>query len=242
MLKNLEDLKNHLNKYKDALIIIGPGINPYIFNKDDNFKENYNKKSIRRNYVDTIKYYKNNLNVEINNCEAYDIIKTIPHGLIVDQNINGSIPANYIHGHVNVLRCQKCRTVYSKASMDFNKEKLECEVCNGGLIRPTVLLDGENYDPLLIKEFEDALSTTHTLILVGADLSEAYFDQKIIDFGADKAFFNSDNYNGNSSEEKVLVAIEAKDSAVDTQDLVKCEFFVKDDVTEALIRLRKGLK
>ena len=237
-MKTINDLTNHIKKHNDAVIIVGPGINPIESDYSvDDFNKNYTRKTLVRNPFTAWKFYFDNLQVKLNNSKAYELIEQINSSLVLDQNTNGSISAAYLHGHVNLFKCQKCKVVYPSAGVDISITETEvnadCELC-GGILRPTILLSGERYDQILFDDFKSKLLNTHTLILIGMDYTEESLLNLIADYGDMKSQLNAD---GNPENERALIAIQSDEEEFDPNELAFCEFLVKGDITDSLKRL-----
>lgn len=233
-MKTLDELVKHIKTHKDAVIVVGPGINPYKPSYSiDEFNEHYNRKLLRRDPEKLWNFYLENVITDINNSVVYDYIEEIDRSLVVDQNINGSIAATYLHGHVNLYKCQKCKTLYPIEGLETEEGIItECENC-GNHLRPTVLLSGERYNQVQFDEFKEKLLETHTLILIGIDYTEEAILNLIADYGDMKA-----NCNANSDEnnQRVIVAIQNKEEEFNPNEIARCEFLVKDDITNAMSR------
>lgn len=226
-MNTLKELVAHMKNYKDAVIIVGSGINPHSLNyTTEEFNEKYNRKSLVRNYEETMAFYADNIEQPINDIGVYELIKEIDHSLILDQNINGSIAASYLHGHVNIFKCIKCKTVFPIEGLMGTT----CECC-GANLRPSVLLAGERYDQVLFDEFKEKLLNTHTVFLIGMDFNEDALLNLIADYGDMKAQLNAEG-----KEERVLISIQEKDLDFNPNEITHFEFLVKDDVKNALAR------
>ena len=236
-MKTLNELTAHIKKHNDAVIIIGPGINPNKPKYDtDEFNAKYNRKNLKRNYDELIKFYIDNIHSEINTSKSYDLIKAINHSLLLDQNVNGSITASYLHGHVNIFKCQKCNNIYPLEGIELNTEEYtvsDCECC-GSKLRPSVLLSAERYNQEIFDEFKEKLLDTHTLILIGMDYSEAPLLNLIADYGDMRSQLNAE---GNEDNERCIVVIQSKEEEFNPNEITFCEFLVKDDIENALTRL-----
>lgn len=237
-MKKISELVSHIKKHNDAVIIIGGGINPDKPTYDiETFNREYNRKNLKRNPTALWSFYANNINSNINDCESYKLIEKINNSMILDQNTNGSIPASYLHGHVDLFKCQKCKVVFPIEGLVLDPSNNitpgECECC-GGQLRPTVLLSEERYDQLLFDDFKDKLLNTHTLILIGMDYTEAPLLNLIADYGDMKSQLNAE---GNPDNERAIVAIQSEDEEFDPNYLAFCEFLVKGDIEKSIKKL-----
>lgn len=239
-MKTVQELVSHIKKHDDAVIIIGPGINP-IQSKytSEQFNSEYTMKELKRNIKKTFKFFEEYIYGEINNSEAYDLIDKINHSLILDQNINGSLAAFYLHGHIDIFKCQKCKTIFPIEGIKDSNDNfiITCECC-GGKIRPSVLVSGERYDQIIFDQFKKALLDTHTLILVGMDYTEESLLNLIADYGDMKSQLNAE---GNPENERVLIAVQSDSETFDPNEITFCEFLVKGDITKSLERLSELL-
>lgn len=239
-MKNVNDLIKHLKKYNDAVIIIGNKINPTEYKYSiEEYNSIFNRKNLSRHPKLIWDFFFRYLySDKLNNSKCYSLINKISHSLIIDQNINGSLSCEYLHGHIHLLKCKKCKTIYPIESIcvDFNDLEVEtCEKC-GGQIRPSVLLSQERYDAVLMQKLEENLEKTHTLIIVGLDYTEETLLTLISTYGINKELFNSRH----KDEEKMLIAIQDKDEEFDPNELAFCDFKVIDDIQAALERLIKN--
>lgn len=236
-MKTLEELTSHIKKHNDAVIIVGPGISKDIKNYSvEDFNKLYTRKNLIKDPSSTWKFYFDNIKNNINETIAYDLISQINNSVILDQNINGSIVASYLHGHINLYKCQRCKVLYPSEAINVNEITSipdNCELCNGK-IRPTVLLSGERYDQIIFDDFKTNLLNTHTVILIGMDYSEEVIINLIADFGDMKANLNAE---GNPDNERVLVVIQAEEESFDPNNLSFCEFLVKGDINKSLAKL-----
>lgn len=232
-MKTLTELTAHMKKYNDTLIIIGNGVNKQPFNSfsSDDFNENYTRKNFKRNPEIIWDFYNKFFKVDVDNNDIYKLINQIKTSMIINQNVNGSISAEYIHGHINKFICPKCKTLYT---IDYIKSKEpfenKCEQC-GSIIRPSILFSGERYDQALYDKIKETILNTHTIMLIGMDYSETPLMDLIQQYGDMKT-----QINAIGEEQKVLVAIQDKDEIYDPNETAFCEFLVQDDIEQALIR------
>lgn len=233
-MKTLKELVDHMKKYKDAIIIIGSKANSFKSDYSiDDFNENYNRKIFKRNNDKLWDFYNNKILTETDNSKIYNIIKKIDYSLIVNQNVNGPILDNTfnIHGNINKYICSKCKTIYTSDYVFFdNKINNHCELCDG-YIRPSVLLSGERYDQILLDDFKDKIEKSHTLFLIGVDYNEEIINDLICNYGDLRIPRSSlDDTN------RIIVALEPNEEEFDPNELVFCDFLVKDNIKNSLER------
>lgn len=231
-MRTLQELIDHMKKFKDAVIILGPGINkvPINFTVED-FNEKYNRKTLKRNPDVLWDFYFKQILCEENNSAVYDLVKELDHSIIIDQNYNGKYADIYLHGHINLYRCQKCKTLFPIEGLDLETTK-QCECC-GGDLRPTVLLSGERYDNDDFMKIKESILNTHTLIAIGMDYNEDSLSNLIADYGEMKSHINSTN----PEDTRFLVAIQDKNFNYNPNEIAFFEYLVKDDIESALARL-----
>lgn len=245
-MKTIKDLKEHLEKYKDAIIIIGPGIlskeNRPLYSIED-FNENYNRKVLARDNKKLWKFFKEYIYNELNSesLDAYESLKfLIPYSsTIIDQNPNSPYPitnAILLHGKQDLYKCQRCKTLYVPESID---DTYTCEAC-GKSIRPSVLLSGERYDDNEFHRIKEEFNKTHTIILLGIDYSEISLLDLIAKFD-DKRAVEQDFGKNENVEERIIVAIQEEDEDFDPNELAFCNFLVKDNIKAALVRLKQNM-
>ena len=201
MSRTVKDLVEHLNKYKDAVIIVGPGaLAPQDKNNYsvEEFNENYNRKALVREPEKMWDFFNNKMRKDISEetLNTYRAIKNFNEitSLIIDQNTNAPMMSKKadLHGSLHNFKCNKCKVSYT-ADYVYGVEEghtTECEVC-GGTIRPTVLLSGERYDNAMFLEIQEKIKASHTVILVGMDYTEESLMQLIAEYGDIKSFINA---------------------------------------------------
>lgn len=245
-MRQLKELTDHIKKYKDAVIIIGPGVQPNTklnYTKEE-FSENYTRKKFRREpeklwdfFLDKLYY-----SIDEEDINTYVYIKNLAKdsSIIVDQNMNSPIIDNSkivnIHGNFATWCCPKCKITYTSNYVMPEEDKIEkkCEVC-GSYIRPKGLFVGERYDQANLNKIVDKLNETHTLFLIGVDYSEETILNYISEYGNIAAFNSSEK----DKEDKVIVAIQSKEEKFDPNELAFCDFLVKDNIKDALERFMK---
>lgn len=248
-MKTLQELKEHLEKHNDAVIILGPGIqkNTELEYTVEEFNENYTRKKFRREPEELWKFYLDKMydSIDTKDLETYILIKGLSKyaALIVDQNMNSpqidNIKTINLHGSVHKWICPKCKIVYTNDYVFMDDEKVEntCELC-GSFIRPTALFVGERYDQADFDRIKDCLAETHTFILIGADYTEETILKLLSEYGLHKNDFNMKDEN----EQKIVVCVQSKEEEFDPNELTFCEFLVKDDIKPAMQRLIEGLE
>lgn len=233
-MNTLQELVSHMKKFKDAVIIVGNDINSikYDYTVND-FNENYNRKTLKRNPENLWKFFNENLLSEIDNNKIYDYIKELDYNLLVNQNINGPIDDKSfnIHGHINKFLCPKCKTIYT-SNYIIDDSIPTCELCDS-IIRPSILLTGERYDQTEFDNLKQNIIDTHTLFVIGLDYTEQPILDLIADYGDMKSQINAD---GDPEKEKTLVVIQDKDKEYDPNEIAFCDFLVKDNIENAMKR------
>lgn len=235
-MKTVQELINHLNTYKDAVVIIGNGILDTKSNFSiDDFNKDYNRKNLVRNPKILWDFFINNIykDISTNERELFELIYSLDNitNIYINQNIlaiNNDKLIN-LHGSVNTYTCSKCKASYTNQYI-ISKEPYNniCEKCNN-IIRPTVLLSGERYNIKNYNTIQEAINNTHTIILIGMDYSEEILLDLIAKYGDIKNLSQANN--------KILVAIQSKEEEFNPNDLTHFNFIVKDDIKSALNRL-----
>lgn len=196
----ITDLINHMKKYKDAVIIIGEKVAPELEIKPitEEDGEIFNRKTWVKEPLDFWEHYKKHIHKKdldkISTPKVYSAIEALElkdlTSKIISTNTHGIYKdALNLKGISNDIKCNKCGKVYKYEEVisnilqddDFSVPIQSCKNCNGKL-RPACLLYGENYHPANVKELREAifleregqstLANTHTLVLVGVDMTE----------------------------------------------------------------------
>ena len=174
-MKTLEELVNHLKKYKDTVMIIGPGVQPNTtldFTVEE-FNENYTRKMFRREPEKLWNFYLNKMNKKIDSkdLKAYELLKEMSKdtSIIINQNINSPIinhEKEYnLHGSIHDWICPKCKIKYTDNYVFSNDTENNpivektCELC-GSYIRPTALFTGEKYNQVILDEIVKKINDT----------------------------------------------------------------------------------
>lgn len=259
-LKSIKDLKQHLHKYKDALIIIGPDAIKQLELKAPSYEEldnNFTRKSLRKTPEEFWEFYKKEVYTDTSKMELSDTQKAI-----MELNDKGLVSYVYNQNHDGLLAykgmdnsidhkgsmlsytCQRrsCGVVYpNDYVMSFDEGIPKCEVCNTD-IRPSILLSGENYNDDIFLELKERLLETHTLILLGIDIKEDAILNLIADYGDIKALDNQGVDQGiEDSKSRMIVTIQRPDLELDMNEVAFSEFLVKDDIGDATNRFLKAV-
>lgn len=247
MSRTVKNLVNHLNKYKDAVIIVGPGALAQQDKNDysvEEFNYNYNRKSLVRDPQKMWNFFNDNMKKDLSNetMDTYRAIKELDDvtGLIIDQNINAPhmMKKADLHGSLHKFKCNKCKITYTSDYVYGPEDETfttECEEC-GGTIRPTALLSGERYDNAMFLDVQEKIKASHTLILLGMDYTEESLMQLIAEYGDVKSFINAKE----DDEEKMLVSIQTLEEEFDPNEMAFFEFIVKGNIKDALLRLKSA--
>lgn len=239
-MKTVQELIEHLNEHKDAVIIVGPGIlekqSDYTM---EEFNENYNRKALVREPEKLWNFFMNKMYREATDKEntLLNTIKTLEDvtGLVINQNMIAHTIGNTInlHGSLSIFQCPKCKNIYTKEYVtSIEPYENSCECC-GAIIRPTALLSGERYNHTDLSIVEESIMKTHTLILIGMDYTEETLLKLIAQYGDCKAI--------TQAKDKVLVSIQTPEEEFDPNEMTLFEFIVRDDIQAALDRLIKAM-
>lgn len=240
MAKTVKDLVEHMNKYKDTIFIVGPGILTHGKRyTTEEFNECYTRRNLVRDSDKLWNFFMDKMYETITPEEqqCFNIIKSFDDvtQIVINQNTVGDTSSKMVnlHGLSNLFICHKCKTYFTSDYITSAEPyECECELC-GGTLRPTALLSGERYVKLDYDRIVSAFENTHTIILVGMDYTEESLIDLISQYGNIKSF---DNEKG--EEQKMLVAIQSTEEEFDPNELAFCEFLVKDNPCEALKRLK----
>ena len=245
----IQELKEHLEKYKDALVLVGPDAIKNIASipsRDDQIKF-LNNKNLRRSPKEFWDFYFNQFYIEpkkasetekviaelYKNSLVKNVVTLYPDGLLSYFNLINPTDIIHLHGNMQTYQCQKASCKINYPIEAINKENLTCEVC-GNRLRPQILLSGENYNEDKYQAMISLLNQTHTLFTIGLD----YTETPIVEFIADYC-----DLKGASEESKVLVSVVDKDLDMDLNEQIGFhEFIVKDDCDAAMIRLLDALR
>lgn len=235
-MRTVQELVEHLNEHKDAVIILGPGVleEKATYSVED-FNDKYTRKALVREPQKLWNFFMNNMYREATSKEEklFNTIKSLKDitGLVVNQNMIAHTIGNTIdlHGSYGIFICPKCKTIYTKDYITSKEPyENECECC-GATIRPTALLSGERYNHTDFKLVEESIANAHTIILIGMDYTEEPLLKLIAQYGDIKAI--------TESKDKVLVSIQTKEEEFDPNEMTHFEFIVKDNIQSALDRL-----
>lgn len=238
----VSDLVTHLDKYKDALILIGDKAIVTKGEVDSNILTN---KNLRRNPTEFWKHY---FEVVFNDPEAdlspaqkavaalknKGFVKDIIN-LTTDSKLNSLGDVINLHGVSDKFKCTSCKTIFTYDYVQTCPEsEIKCEVC-GRPLRPTILLNGENYYDDQYNAFKHLLLETHTLFVVGLDWSES----PIVNLIADYSDMKQDR-NAREEEQRMIVVV-GGDDFIDVNEVGLFEFFVSGDVNESMQRLMSNI-
>ena len=239
MKRTFKDLCDQL-KQKENIIVIGPGIDQN-YNKIDskNFNKTYTIKNMRRNPKIAIDFYKNNLINKSIDSSIYDLIYSIPHTLIVDQNTNAPFDIlkheDYLalHGHQFVFECMKCKKKIKDIVMSdsiTSDSKCEC----GSPIRPSILMSGEKYKGADYEKLMTSFVTAKTLFLIGVDFNEEFICDIIDEFNKKRAL---------DFKDYMIICVKQKKDLLNLDQFGFFDFIVEDDnILESLKRFQKNVQ
>lgn len=237
-MKTVQELVKHLNEYKDAVIIMGPGVlEKQAEYSVEEFNENYNRKALVRQPDKLWNFFMDKMYREATDKEniLFNTIKSLKDitGLVVNQTMIAHTIGNTIdlHGSLSIFKCNKCKTIYTNEYLTSKEPyENECELC-GATIRPTALLSGERYNHTDFNLVEESIMNAHTVILIGMDYTEEPLLNLIAKYGDFKAI--------TQAKDKVLVSIQRSEEDFDPNEITHFEFIVRDDIQAALDRLIK---
>ena len=239
----LDVLLNHLKKYKDAVVILGPDIANKNVCVTEESKDSFNRKTMVRNPQKFWSYYTENLmqlysyqDITTETVEALLDLKL--HSTVIDTNIIDVL--THTHnispaGKNRRLECVKCGKSYNAEEMyhqlKFQDTTLKCNC--GGNIKPTVLCFGEKYpmnvynkvkEAIFVEENDKVSLNTHTLIFIGVDFSDSLV-QEIID--------SFDALKDNTHYSVIIADKEHREDVI----YYNPEFGVCDDIDQGVSRL-----
>lgn len=253
MSKTLNDLTLHMNKYKDAIILLGPGAIPSFKQERVSLEDRhlYFTKKFQRTEPDKFldffleNFYQNPNEISLS--YAQDSALNLKYLGIVSQiiDLNGdglmnvkAVVENIIelHGSMTKFTCDKlgCRRKYNYDEIIEN-DTYKTKTCScGAYIKPDVLLSGNTYDQNRFDLVKHLIATTHTLITVGIDYSEDPILNLIQEYDVIRKV--------DPSEKRYLVAIFNKDLGFDVNDIAFHDFISERDPAEALDIICASLK
>lgn len=252
-MKTTEQLKEHLYTHKDAIVIFGSNMVKEL-NHESKFNEEnlktFSRKTLRKSPLEFWLHFKRHIYKEFNTKTSSQelLLKLNDKGLIktiYNQSTDGIIEqsAKNVHsikGNINSFICQNknCEILYTdNYVMSLEDEVPKCECC-GAILRPNMLLSGENYSDEIYDQIREDIINTHTLIVLGLDIKEQLLLDLIADFGDIKSGENEESLNtGDPTKEKMLIVIQEEDQDFNFNEVAFCEFLVKDNLTDALRRL-----
>lgn len=192
MYKNFFKINKLINILRDSenLVFFGgagisteSGIPDYISKKDFNYRNILSVENFKSNPHDFYNYfYENNLLRQngINpNKGHYALTKLEEMGFlkaIITQNIDGlhqkSGSENVIelHGNINDFNCPNCNLFYDIKLLNFHENIPKCKNCFN-VLKPNVVLYGENLDNFKYEMAKNYIENADTLIIGGTSLT-----------------------------------------------------------------------
>lgn len=239
----LEQLKEHMEKHKDALVILGPDASKLCGTKHydiESYQESMTRKKLSRekdkfwDFFDNC-YYTDPSQLELTDSQqlaGYFLRAGLAAGIVTlttDGLMNALAGQNALiemHGNMHVFRCKGCKKEFAYESIFENHVCPEC----GKDIKPDVQLIGEKYDEDKYNKFVDLANASHTVVTIGLDYTEQMITDILSQYCAKKAM----------TQDAVLVCIH--DTDIDPNTVIGFhEFCVKGDCDSASERLNKVL-
>ena len=158
--RSKDGLYNLKYKYPPEEILI----HSFFINNTKEFFEFY------RDKMNSLKYEPNITHIKLSELEKKGKLKAV-----ITQNIDGlhqkAGSKNVLELHGSVLRnyCMKCKKEYS-AEYVFNSNKVPICSC-GGIIKPDVVLYGENLNDNIVEKSMDYIRNAEVLIIGGTSLT-----------------------------------------------------------------------
>jgi NAD-dependent deacetylase len=260
-MRTIKELTDHMKKFKDAVVIVGPEALKaanYPQPNSEELEQFYTKKAFRRTPEEFWKFFNEKVFKDPTGSwpPIYDAISQLEFkGLIANiicQNNDGFLKVQtgidkdkIIELHGSILRYQctnvNCKTRYSYQSVIPFLETGElpvCEVC-GKPLRPDTLLLNENYDDDIFYLAKQAIYNTHTLIVWGIDYAEEQLVELIAQYGDIKA---QENATGDPEKQRVIVCSHKPELELNVNEIAFCEFLAKDNCDDAAQRFLKAVK
>ncbi len=236
--KTTDELFTHLDKYKDALVIIGDRA---IKNQKEIDFDVFNNKTLRRNPNRFWEYYHENVMDETEDLtDAQKSVVVLKNKQYVKDVVNltydsklGMLGENIInlHGRDDEFKCTACQITYPyPAIKDLAYDNIKCEIC-GKPLRPNVLFNKENYNDDKYHKFKELLLETHTVFAVGVDYNEAPILNLIKDYIEMKETKNLQDEN----EQRMVVLVDIEEDF--EEEIAESEFIVHGDPNESMKRL-----
>lgn len=186
---NINKLINILNDSKDLVFFGGAGISTesgipdYISKKDFNYRNILSVDNFKYNPDEFYNYFfENNLLNQSKikpNKGHYALTKLEEMGFlkaIITQNIDGlhqkSGSKNVIelHGNINEFNCISCKSFYNLEDLSFNEKIPKCKTCFN-ILKPRVVLYGEDLDSFKFEMAKSYIENADTLIIGGTSLT-----------------------------------------------------------------------
>lgn len=252
----IDQLKDHLNKYKDGIVLIGPGAVKSIHSSDpEQDRLVLTNKVLRREPDKFWDYFSKNVYVDLNNTSLTESLKAIEmlytlgyvskvvtlttDGMLATKSniaVEDTIP---LHGTCQVVTCTGCKTIYPTAAFINAEGKMEehkCELC-GKSLKPNMLMFGETYNDQAYQDLIAALNNTHTVFTIGLD----YTETPIVELIA--SYCDLKSAQADQGQEKIIISVVEKDLDMDLNNQIGFhEFLVKDECDNAMERFLQAVK
>lgn len=242
----ITQLVSHMQKYKDALFILGPGAGFYNIPTPtrEQLEANYSSKTLRRKPEEFWPFFKEFIFIDPDQnqpTQTQDNVQLLREkgvvGAIVTQTTDGSWEYHLgtekviqLHGTSADFVCMnsECKTHFTHHYvMSLEQPVPQCEVC-GKELRPNILLFGEKYRDDRFEAFKHHILTTHTLILIGVDFTEEAVMQMVANYVDMKTLMNAQN----EDEKRMAVVINPPSGYDVNEEIGFFEFIVDEDSVE----------
>lgn len=248
----IEELIESLKKYNDAVIVLGKDIvskENKIFKVDEESKKIFNRKTLYKNPEIYWQFYFNCVYNEERTYTkeekaVYKLISKINAVKIINDTTLDPYPeyakkSFNLSGATNELTCVSERHLLCGENIaeKLKNTNFKCNICDS-IYKPTILMYGEKYDPLMLQELNNIISreengkrtpNTHNLIFIGADFDNDIIHDIAISFKALKE-------SSETVDEKFFLTFILDHDPVNIERY-EPDFSTTDDIEDSINRL-----